>query len=311
MVPEKLAHCDKAERFMSRTANLIAACWIGGACVPALAAEAAPGPAPASASAQVNPAPAASAPAPAPVDAGTAWQFAISPYVWLPSVGGTMRFTLPGGGADASTGPYNYLENLRFALFLQGEARKGEWSVFGDAIFLKFGQHRSNVNTFSSGLGSAGTQSDFETSLKGQLIQVGGGRTVVQGAWGNIDAIVGMRYLGIQETLDGAVSGDVNGGSGAGTSIHVSPSQDIFDGFAGVRGRVSLTSDGSWFVPYYLDIGAGTSRFTWQASGGVGHAWKWGDASLTYRYLAFYGSGDQLVQTLRFNGPSANVTFRF
>ncbi len=91
----------------------------------------------------------------------------------------------------------------------------------------------------------------------------------------------------------------------------MSPSQDIFDGFAGVRGQVSLTSDGRWIVPYYLDIGAGTSRFTWQASGGVGYAWKWGDASLTYRYLAFYGSGDQLVQTLRFNGPSANVTFRF
>ncbi|CAB3787740.1 hypothetical protein LMG28688_02530 [Paraburkholderia caffeinitolerans] len=294
---------------MSRTANLIAACLIGGVCAPAFAADVAP-----ANPASVNPATADSlpaAPAPAPIDAGTGWQFAITPYLWLPNVGGTMRFTLPGGGADASTGPYNYLENLRFAMFLQGEARKGEWSVFGDMIFLKFGQHRSNVNTFSNSLGSAGTQSDFETSLKGQLIQVGGGRTVVQRPWGNIDAIVGMRYLGVQETLDGGASGDVNGGSGVGTSIHVSPSQDIFDGFAGVRGRVSLSSDGRWFVPYYLDIGAGTSRFTWQASGGVGYAWKWGDASLTYRYLAFYGSGDQLVQTLRFNGPSANVTFRF
>ena len=38
---------------------------------------------------------------------------------------------------------------------------------------------------------------------------------------------------------------------------------------------------------------------------------KWGELSLTYRYLAFYGSGDQLVQTLRFNGPSVAATFRF
>jgi hypothetical protein len=38
---------------------------------------------------------------------------------------------------------------------------------------------------------------------------------------------------------------------------------------------------------------------------------KWGDVSLTYRYLSFHGSGDQLVQTLRLNGPSLAATFRF
>ncbi|CAB3801267.1 hypothetical protein LMG28138_04984 [Pararobbsia alpina] len=41
---------------------------------------------------------------------------------------------------------------------------------------------------------------------------------------------------------------------------------------------------------------------------GVGYAMKWGGVSLSYRFLAFYGSSDQLVQTLRLNGPALSAT---
>jgi opacity protein-like surface antigen len=55
----------------------------------------------------------------------------------------------------------------------------------------------------------------------------------------------------------------------------------------------------------------GTSKFTWQALIGLAYAANQVDVGLLYRYLAFYGSGNQLVQTLRFSGPSLNVTFKF
>jgi hypothetical protein len=244
-------------------------------------------------------------------DAGTQWQFALTPYLWLPSVSGTLRFTLPGGGVDASTGPYDYLQHLRFAIMLQGEARKGDWSLLADVIYLNFGRHGSSFNAFNNALGEGQTQRNVETSLSGGLVQVGGGRTVLKAPWGNVDAIVGLRYLGIKATLDASLSASLAGGPSVSPDIHASEVQNIFDGFAGVRGRVLLTGDGRWYIPYYLDVGTGSSRITWQAMGGVGYAARWGDLSVTYRYLAFYGSGDQLVQTLRFSGPSANVTFRF
>lgn len=91
----------------------------------------------------------------------------------------------------------------------------------------------------------------------------------------------------------------------------MSQRQDIYDGFVGVRARVSLTGDGRWYLPFYLDVGTGTSDVTWQAIAGVGYAMKWGDITLSYRYLALYGSGDQFVQTLRLNGPALSATFRF
>ncbi|MPW18161.1 hypothetical protein GCT13_14840 [Paraburkholderia sp. CNPSo 3157] len=224
---------------------------------------------------------------------------------------GRCIFSLPGGGADASTGPYDYLQNLKFAFMLQGEARKGDWSFFADGIYLNFGRHESSVNATNGLFGPRGTQQSVETNFRGTLIEIGGGRTVMRQSWGSVDAIVGMRYLGVKGTLDAMAVSTTGASSGANQQLDVSQVQNIFDGFAGVRGRVSITGDGSWYMPFYLDLGAGTSKFTWQAMTGPGYAMKWGDVSLTYRYLAFYGSGDQLVQTLRFSGPSLNVNFRF
>jgi hypothetical protein len=244
-------------------------------------------------------------------DASAQWQFAVAPYFWLPTVSGTLRFTVPGGGADASSGPYNYLENLRFALMLQGEARRGEWSMFVDSIYLNFGRHESSVNSTSGVLGTRETQQDVQTSFAGTLIQLGGGRTVVRQEWGYVDVIAGMRYLRANETLDAVIGATAGSGTGASSDFHVAETQNIIDGFAGVRGRATITRDGAWYIPFYLDVGTGTSKFTWQALTGVAYATKRVDVGLLYRYLAFYGSGNQLVQTLRFSGPSLNVTVKF
>jgi hypothetical protein len=244
-------------------------------------------------------------------DADAQWQFAVAPYLWLPSVTGTLRFSLPGGGADASTGPYNYLQNLKFAVMLQGEARKGDWSVFADTIYLNFGRHESSVNATNGQFGPGETAQNVETSFRGTLIQIGGGRTVTRQSWGNIDLIAGIRYLGVKATLDASLVASLGSGPGVSPQLNVSTIENIFDGIAGVRGRLFITGDSRWYAPFYLDAGTGTSKFTWQAMTGIGYAMKLGDVSLTYRYLAFYGSGDQLVQTLRFNGPSLNVIFRF
>ncbi len=244
-------------------------------------------------------------------DAADHWDFTVAPYLWLPSVDGNMRFSLPGGGADASTGPYDYLQNLKSAFMMQGEARKGDWSFFADGIYLNFGRHKSAVNATNGLFGPRETQQSAETSFRGTLLEIGGGRTVMSQSWGSVDAVLGMRYLGVKGTLDATAVSTTGVGGGANAQLDVSKVQNSFDGFAGVRGRVAITGDGRWYLPFYVDLGAGSSRFTWQAMTGLGYAMKWGDVSLTYRYLAFYGSGDQLVQTLRFSGPSLNVIFRF
>ncbi|CAB3801277.1 hypothetical protein [Pararobbsia alpina] len=247
------------------------------------------------------------------INTDTQWHFALTPYLWLPNVGGSLRFPLPGGGeADASTGPYNYLQNLRFAAMLQGEARQGDWSILADAIYLNFGSHSTAVSTKGSSVFQRELTSSGETSLKGGLIQLGGGHTIPQLPRASLDAIAGIRYLSVSSSLDASLQANFGGpGPGLNPQIHASQREEIFDGFVGVRGRASLTADGRWYLPFYLDVGTGTSDLTWQAMAGIGYAMKWGDITLSYRYLEFRGSGDQLVQTLRLNGPARSVTFRF
>lgn len=42
---------------------------------------------------------------------------------------------------DLSTkiGPNDYLKNLKFAVMLTGEARKGDWSIFTDTMYVDYG----------------------------------------------------------------------------------------------------------------------------------------------------------------------------
>jgi hypothetical protein len=77
-----------------------------------------------------------------------------------------------------------------------------------------------------------------------------------------------------------------------------------------VRGRLSF-GDGRWYVPYYADIGGGSSATTWQALAGLGYAFGWGDVLLVYRHLEYDQSGGKLLQNIRFDGPALGLAFHF
>ena len=67
----------------------------------------------------------------------------------------------------------------------------------------------------------------------------------------------------------------------------------------------------AWFVPLYLDAGAGTSKFTWQGMLGVGYAFGWGDLLAVYRQLTYEENDTAGLQRLGFSGPAIGATFRF
>ena len=72
---------------------------------------------------------------------GNQWTFSITPYLWLPNIDGTLKYSVPpgaGGSPEVQVGPNDYLENLRFAMMISGEARKNRWLVFSDFIYLDF-----------------------------------------------------------------------------------------------------------------------------------------------------------------------------
>ena len=79
---------------------------------------------------------------------GNQWTFSITPYLWMPSIDGTLRYGVPpgtSGSPEVQVGPNDYLENLRFAMMISGEVRKGRLLAFTDLIYLDFSSEDSKI----------------------------------------------------------------------------------------------------------------------------------------------------------------------
>jgi hypothetical protein len=256
---------------------------------------------------------------PAPADK---WTFSVRPYLWAPGISGTLKYDIPpgGGGGGPSVDLSSYiLQNLNMALMLSGEARKGDWSVLTDVVYLDVESDDSKVKSvsFQTPGGridvSAGADLGTKVTLRGFEGELAGAYTVARGGNSSMDFLAGVRYLGIEAGTDWQLSGSITGpGSGQSfaASGGVSERVDLWDGIIGIRGAVGL-GESKWAIPYYLDVGTGTSAITSQAMVGVEYRYSWGELQLLYRYLYYDLKGDKLLQNVTFNGPAVGVTFRF
>jgi hypothetical protein len=245
------------------------------------------------------------------------WSFALTPYLWLPNINGTLKYAIPPGGGgrpEVETGPNDYLENLSFALMLAGEARKGRWSIFTDLIYLDFDDEASAVKAVNFGGDRIATDLNASTrsSLTGVAWTLGAGYTVAQDPKHRLELIGGLRLFSLKASSDWQLTAAVNGPQGQvfTRSGSISQKEELWDGIVGLRGRLKL-GEGGWFLPYYLDLGAGSSELTGQALAGIGYAFKWGELLAAYRYVYYELKGDGLLQDVRFAGPTFGASFRF
>ena len=237
------------------------------------------------------------------------WEFSLTPYVWLPHVDAVLRYEPPGtGGAPVSM--TDLLKHLNGALFVSGEARRGNWGLDADLVFCDFQKVASDVTTVvgPGGETEVPVNSGTTTSLTGYMVSVTGNYSLVRQPDTKFDLLAGLRYTHIATALDWSF--DTAVGSLPARSGSVGRGVDLWDGVVGFRGNVRFRG-GKWFTPYYLDAGAGTSKFTWQGMLGIGYAFGWGDLLLVYRYLSFEQGDSQLVQKFELAGPALGATFRF
>ena len=89
----------------------------------------------------------------------------------------------------------------------------------------------------------------------------------------------------------------------------ISGSGGVWDGIVGVTGELNLND--KWYAPYYLDVGAGNSNFTWQAMAGVGYRFDKFDAILTYRYMDWDFDDNDVFDDLNLSGPMIGIEGEF
>lgn len=239
------------------------------------------------------------------------WHFSVTPYAWIPTIYTSATYR-PVGLFDGVTANMHstigdYLGDLSFAFFITGEARKGDWSMFTDYIYLKMKGQDSGVrpNPVLRAVDPGSIPYDAAMDLSANVWTLAVGYTGWRSNTGNLDVFAGTRLFNLNTSLNFSVLGVAR-------SLDASTTMNKWDGIVGIRGRVNLGDDGKWFMPYYLDVGAGSANTTWQALIGAGYRYGWGDVTLVVRNLSydFTGKGDGGVDA-RFTGVALGATFPF
>jgi len=138
--------------------------------------------------------------------------------------------------------------------------------------------------------------------------------TTFDGSRLKMDVVAGLRYLWLESDVDWRLSANVSG-PGSGQSFPRSGSMtqdgDVRDAIGGLRGQI-LLGEGSWFIPFYGDIGAGDSDLTWSVYAGIGCSFsQWFDAMIGYRHMEWDNDGDEFMQELTLSGPIIGARFHF
>jgi hypothetical protein len=187
--------------------------------------------------------------------------------------------------------------------------------VFTDFIYLDFASEDSKVQSINFGGNQVSSSANISTdsSLKGAAWTLGGGYAVLPGRPVDLDVFGGLRYFGIKASTDWQLTATVTG-PGAAQSFaragSISERMDLWDGIVGLKGRVWLGRS-NWSIPYYFDVGTGSSELTWQGLLGVAYSWEVIGVTLAYRHLYYDQKNDKLIQDMRFSGPALGVTFRW
>ena len=252
------------------------------------------------------------------------WIFSVTPYAWLPTVSTTYSYTGPRGASVTNTinaGVGDYISELNFGLMVGGEARYDRFTIMTDVVYANASitTSDSHLSTVNLGLSPItiprALQLSTGTRLATTIWSVAGGYTLLQGDWGNLDAVAGIRTLFMGATSNYTLGADILAPDG---TIALSHSGSLnlgvtkVEGVGGVSGRINIPNS-RFYLPFYLDAGGGSVPFTWQVYAGVAYqAATWVDVSVGYRYLAFDGGSKTTgVEKLNLGGPILAGNFHF
>lgn len=233
------------------------------------------------------------------------WTYDATIYLWGAGIKGT---TPTGGDIDMSFS--DILKDLDMTFMGGFGAHKGKWSLLADVIYMDLSQSDSGKETIPvlDGAVTITKTVDTDVGMKAWITTFGAGYNVIDNERATVDLLGGARYvnLDVDIKLKLTLAGEELQTS---RKAKVSESDNVWDGIVGVRGKYKIND--KWYLPYYADIGTGSSDLTWQAMAGVGYQFKWGDVLLAYRYLDYNFDSDFILDDLNISGPALGARFRF
>jgi hypothetical protein len=239
------------------------------------------------------------------------WQFGVAIYGWLPDIAGNTNFPV-GGDSSIHVDIGTILDHLKMTAQGSFEIQKGRWGAFTDLVYLDVGDSTSKDRDVSIGglplPATVTTSLDFD--LKTTIWSLAASYRVMAEEQATFDLLAGARLFKTKQTLDWRFTGDFGPITPPPLTGTRSSSVDQWDAIVGGKGRIALGQDRTWYVPYYVDIGAGDSDLTWQAMVGLSYEFGWGNVGIAWRYLD-YDLANGPMQDLNINGPAIGAMFRW
>ena len=250
---------------------------------------------------------------PAFAQSADGWRFQAALNGYLPDISGSTSFPDGGPGSGVTIDAKTILDNLKMTFMGSFEASRRDWGLFTDVLYMDVGTTRSGFREFTIGGLElpAGVSAKVDYDLKGWIWTSGGVWHVFADPVSTFDAVAGARLLDITQTLGWETSGNIGTIPLPGRAGVSKVSLSNWDAIVGVKGRVVFGETRKWFVPYYADIGAGESKFTMQAIGGVGYSFGWGEVVGSWRYIDYEMKSGQRIENMSFNGPMISAVFRW
>jgi hypothetical protein len=238
------------------------------------------------------------------------WQFRAYLYGYWATLTGSATFPT-GTTANITVDPNQLLHSLNFAIMGTFEAQRGQWGLFTDLMYLDASGSKSATRALSVGGVAIPSNVTANASLdsKSAVWTLAGSYRIATTPEATFDVLAGTRYLDLKQHLTWNFSADVGPLVGPERQGSADSNFGNWDGIIGVKGRLMFGDQHQWFVPYYADVGTGASQLTWQAIGGIGYTFHWGEVLAAWRYLDYHFSKDS--STLSMNGPAIGVAFHW
>ncbi len=229
------------------------------------------------------------------------WNFQLAPYAWLAGQKGTVA-TLPGlppGDIDVDFFD-DVLGNIKGALMLVGEARKGRYGLVIDMVYTDIEmEDPTPLGIFYSSLSSR---------TKSWMVSGAGLYRLAEGQNRFLDVIGGLRYWSVDSelTLKGPLFPFLSERS-------LSNKEDWVDPIIGLKGLMPI-GESKFFVSGAFVIGGfgAGSDFMWDALVNLGYQWTKGfSTTLGYRYLDVDYEDDGFLYDVAQSGLTLGLSWRF
>lgn len=242
------------------------------------------------------------------------WRYGLSVYGYFPSLSGSSSTPTTPGGPTIDVSADKIIDALKFTFMGSLDAHNGRYGFFTDFIYLDLGESKQGSRDFTIGRGQipASTSADLAWDLKGVLWTFGGEYRVPTDPKLTLDVLAGARMFSLKPSLRWSIQGDLGPIDAAGRTGVAETKETLWDGIVGAKGRYAVGESGKWSLPFYVDVGTGESRLTWQAAAGLSYAFPWGELTGMWRYISYdMKSNSGPIEDLRFNGPMLGATFRW